>query len=143
MRAKLKRWFWCACLTGEYESSSATLAERDAPVLRARLADGPELPASVNSTGRRSAGEPSQLGGGGCTARPSRSRCPGAHGTSTPAHRSPPRRSMRTTSRTTTCSRVASWRTSGAATRSDSALNRAPGCDGCAPPGPKCRQRGV
>jgi hypothetical protein len=34
MRAKLIRWFWCACFTGEYESSSATLAERDGPVLR-------------------------------------------------------------------------------------------------------------
>ena len=34
MRAKLIRWFWCACFTGEYESSSATLAERDSPVLR-------------------------------------------------------------------------------------------------------------
>lgn len=31
MRAKLRRWFWCACFTGEYESSSASLAERDAP----------------------------------------------------------------------------------------------------------------
>lgn len=38
MRAKLIRWFWCACFTGEYESSSATLAERDSPVLRAWLA---------------------------------------------------------------------------------------------------------
>jgi hypothetical protein len=37
MRTKLRRWFWCACFTGEYESSSATLAERDAPVLRAWL----------------------------------------------------------------------------------------------------------
>ena len=32
-RGKLARWFWCASFTGEYESSSATLAERDAPVL--------------------------------------------------------------------------------------------------------------
>lgn len=42
MRAKLKRWFWCACFTGEYESSSATLAERDTPILRSWLSDGPE-----------------------------------------------------------------------------------------------------
>ena len=40
MRAKLIRWFWCACFTGEYESSSATLAERDGPVLRAWLTGG-------------------------------------------------------------------------------------------------------
>ena len=40
MRAKLIRWFWCACFTGEYESSSATLAERDSPVLRAWLTGG-------------------------------------------------------------------------------------------------------
>lgn len=45
MRAKLKRWFWCACFTGEYESSSATLAERDAPVLRSWLNDGDAPPA--------------------------------------------------------------------------------------------------
>lgn len=32
-RAKLARWFWCSSFTGEYESSSATIAERDAPVL--------------------------------------------------------------------------------------------------------------
>jgi len=44
MRGKLKRWFWCACFTGEYESSSATLAERDAPVLKAWLAGGDEPP---------------------------------------------------------------------------------------------------
>ncbi len=44
MRAKLKRWFWCACFTGEYESSSATLAERDTPVLRAWLTGGQEPP---------------------------------------------------------------------------------------------------
>jgi hypothetical protein len=44
MRAKLKRWFWCACFTGEYESSSATLAERDAPVLKAWLLGGEEPP---------------------------------------------------------------------------------------------------
>ena len=30
-RAKLIQWFWCASFTGEYESSSATLAERDSP----------------------------------------------------------------------------------------------------------------
>jgi hypothetical protein len=34
MRTKLKRWFWAACFTGEYESSSATLAERDTPLLK-------------------------------------------------------------------------------------------------------------
>ena len=44
-RAKLKRWFWCACFKGEYESSSATLAERDTPLLRAWLAGGDEPPA--------------------------------------------------------------------------------------------------
>jgi hypothetical protein len=44
MRAKLKRWFWCACFAGEYESSSATLAERDTPVLRTWLAGGPAPP---------------------------------------------------------------------------------------------------
>ena len=43
-RAKLKRWFWCACFKGEYESSSATLAERDTPVLRAWLTVGDEPP---------------------------------------------------------------------------------------------------
>jgi restriction endonuclease Mrr len=42
MRSKLKRWFWCASFTGEYESSSATLAERDAPVLKSWLAGGDE-----------------------------------------------------------------------------------------------------
>jgi hypothetical protein len=42
MRTKLKRWFWCACFTGEYESSSASLAERDAPVLREWLKGGDE-----------------------------------------------------------------------------------------------------
>lgn len=45
MRAKLKRWFWCACFTGEYESSSASLAERDTPILRSWLASGEEPPA--------------------------------------------------------------------------------------------------
>ncbi len=44
MRAKLKRWFWCACFTGEYESSSATLAERDAPILKRWLAGDNEPP---------------------------------------------------------------------------------------------------
>lgn len=44
MRAKLKRWFWCACFTGEYESSSASLAERDTPDLRDWLAGGNEPP---------------------------------------------------------------------------------------------------
>lgn len=43
-RAMLKRWFWCASFTGEYESSSATLAERDSPILRAWLAGGPPPP---------------------------------------------------------------------------------------------------
>jgi len=43
-RAKLKRWFWCACFKGEYESSSATLAERDTPALRAWLTGGDEPP---------------------------------------------------------------------------------------------------
>ena len=42
MRSKLKRWFWCASFTGEYESSSATLAERDAPALKSWLAGGDE-----------------------------------------------------------------------------------------------------
>ena len=42
MRSKLKTWFWCASLTGEYESSSATLAERDAPVLKNWLTGGDE-----------------------------------------------------------------------------------------------------
>jgi hypothetical protein len=42
MRTKLRRWFWCACFTGEYESSSASLAERDTPLLRAWLAGGDE-----------------------------------------------------------------------------------------------------
>ncbi|MDQ2759228.1 MAG: hypothetical protein M3Y17_02040, partial [Actinomycetota bacterium] len=45
MRAKLKRWFWCACFTGEYESSSASLAERDTLILRGWLAGGDEPPA--------------------------------------------------------------------------------------------------
>ena len=48
MRAKLKRWFWCAAFTGEYESSSATLAERDTPVLKAWLNDGPQPPVVAN-----------------------------------------------------------------------------------------------
>ena len=42
MRSKLKRWFWCASFTGEYESSSATLAERDAPVIKSWLTGGDE-----------------------------------------------------------------------------------------------------
>lgn len=42
MRSKLKTWFWCASFTGEYESSSATLAERDAPALKDWLAGGGE-----------------------------------------------------------------------------------------------------
>jgi hypothetical protein len=44
LRAQLKRWFWRACFTGEYESSSVSLAERDTPVLRAWLAGGDEPP---------------------------------------------------------------------------------------------------
>jgi hypothetical protein len=47
-RTKLTRWFWCASFTGEYESSSATLAERDAPVLIDWLRGGDEPPV-VNS----------------------------------------------------------------------------------------------
>ncbi len=50
MRAKLKRWFWCASFTGEYESSSATLAERDGPVLRDWLAGGEPPPVVRNFT---------------------------------------------------------------------------------------------
>jgi hypothetical protein len=42
MRSKLKTWFWCASFTGEYESSSATLAERDTPALKSWLAGGDE-----------------------------------------------------------------------------------------------------
>jgi len=44
MRSKLKRWFWCASFAGEYESSSASLAERDMPVLRKWLGGGDEPP---------------------------------------------------------------------------------------------------
>jgi hypothetical protein len=44
MRAKLIRWLWCASFTGEYESSSATLAERDSPVLRMWLLGGDAPP---------------------------------------------------------------------------------------------------
>jgi hypothetical protein len=44
MRAKLIRWFWCACFTGEYESSSASLAERDSPLLTSWLAGGDSPP---------------------------------------------------------------------------------------------------
>jgi len=43
-RGKLKRWFWCASFTGEYETSSASLAERDAPVLKAWLLGGQAPP---------------------------------------------------------------------------------------------------
>ncbi|MGP0048234.1 MAG: winged helix-turn-helix domain-containing protein [Solirubrobacteraceae bacterium] len=42
MRTKLRTWFWCASCTGEYESSSATLAERDAPALKSWLTGGDE-----------------------------------------------------------------------------------------------------
>jgi hypothetical protein len=48
MRGKLKRWFWCSCFTGEYESSSASLAERDAPLLRSWLAGDQEPPVVVD-----------------------------------------------------------------------------------------------
>jgi hypothetical protein len=44
MRAKLIRWFWCASFTGEYESASATLAERDTPLLRTWLTGGDPPP---------------------------------------------------------------------------------------------------
>jgi len=47
-RAKLIQWFWCASFTGEYESSSATLAERDSPTLRAWL-NGAEPPPVVRA----------------------------------------------------------------------------------------------
>jgi hypothetical protein len=50
MRAKLKRWFWSACFTGEYESSSATLAERDAPILKTWLLGGDEPPVVTQFT---------------------------------------------------------------------------------------------
>ncbi|MEA2445771.1 MAG: hypothetical protein QOJ12_3063 [Thermoleophilales bacterium] len=50
MRTKLIRWFWCASFTGEYESSSATLAERDSPLLRSWLAGG-DAPAVVQTFG--------------------------------------------------------------------------------------------
>jgi len=43
-RTQLRRWFWCACFNGEYESSSATLAERDTPALRSWLVGGDEPP---------------------------------------------------------------------------------------------------
>ncbi|MHB8660091.1 MAG: hypothetical protein ACYC91_19560 [Solirubrobacteraceae bacterium] len=48
MRGKLIQWFWCASFRGEYESSSATLAERDSPVLRAWLAGGNPPPVVDN-----------------------------------------------------------------------------------------------
>jgi hypothetical protein len=41
-RAKAQRWFWCTAFTGEYESSSVSLAERDAPALSAWLSGGDE-----------------------------------------------------------------------------------------------------
>ena len=44
MRTKLKTWFWRASFTGEYESSSATLAERDVPALKSWLTGGDEPP---------------------------------------------------------------------------------------------------
>ena len=47
-RGKLIQWFWCASFTGEYESSSATLAERDAPVLIDWLRGGAEPPVVSN-----------------------------------------------------------------------------------------------
>jgi hypothetical protein len=45
MRTKLKQWFWCASFSGEYDSSSATLAERDAPALKTLSISAPS-PAS-------------------------------------------------------------------------------------------------
>lgn len=45
MRTKLAQWFWCQCFTGEYESSSLTLAERDAPDLKDWLSGGEAPPA--------------------------------------------------------------------------------------------------
>jgi hypothetical protein len=50
MRTKLKQWFWCASFSGEYDSSSVTLAERDAPALREWLAGG-EAPPVVSHPG--------------------------------------------------------------------------------------------
>src|SRR4029077_2126395 len=41
-RAKAQAWFWCTAFTGEYESSSTSLAERDAPLLADWLAGGDE-----------------------------------------------------------------------------------------------------
>jgi hypothetical protein len=41
-RVKAQRWFWCTAFTGEYESSSVSLSERDAPALSAWLAGGDE-----------------------------------------------------------------------------------------------------
>ena len=41
-RAKAQVWFWCTAFTGEYESSSNSFAERDAPLLAAWLAGGDE-----------------------------------------------------------------------------------------------------
>jgi len=41
-RGRLRRWFWCAAFTGEYESSSISLSERDAPALRSWLGGGDE-----------------------------------------------------------------------------------------------------
>lgn len=41
-RVKAQRWFWCTAFSGEYESSSVSLSERDAPALSAWLAGGEE-----------------------------------------------------------------------------------------------------
>jgi hypothetical protein len=41
-RAKAQRWFWCTAFSGEYESSSVSLAERDAPALSTWLSAGDE-----------------------------------------------------------------------------------------------------
>jgi hypothetical protein len=46
LRARCQRWFWCTAFTGEYESSSNSLSERDAPALREWL-DGGEEPEIV------------------------------------------------------------------------------------------------
>jgi hypothetical protein len=42
LRARCQRWFWCSVFTGEYESSSISLAERDAPALKEWLDGGDE-----------------------------------------------------------------------------------------------------
>jgi len=42
LRARCQRWFWCSVFTGEYESSSISLSERDAPALKEWLEGGEE-----------------------------------------------------------------------------------------------------